>query len=182
LNHEVASMNAHRFRASSRLLAATCFGAALAHSASAAPLPAQDPCTLIPDSDLRRLLPAAQAGQRDRSSEPEGISRCVWKNANGLVQLKLELLVAREGRRADSGAAGQPKGASQRKLDRLGEGALVFYWPRDPKAGLTHELAGGVARRGKVDVQLQSDELAIQGAEPALRTLEALLESAVKRL
>lgn len=174
-------MNAHRSRACLRALAA-CIGAALAASAAAAPLPSQDPCKLIPDADLRRLLPAAQAGQRDRSSETVGISRCVWKNANGLVQLKLELLVAREGKRADSEVSGQPKGASQRRLDRLGDGALVFFWPRDPKAGLTRELAGGVARRGKVDVQLQSDELAIQGAEPALRTLEALLESAVKRL
>jgi uncharacterized membrane protein len=165
-----------------RALAAACIGAALAASAGAAELPAQDPCKLIPEADLRRLLPAAQAGQRDRISEPEGISSCVWRNANGLVQLKLELRVAREEKRAGSAGAGQPKGASQRKLDRLGEGAHVFFWPRDPKIGLTRELAGGAARRGKVDVQMMSDELAIQGAEPALRTLEALLDIAVKRL
>jgi hypothetical protein len=175
-------MNASKSTLCSRALAAACIGAALAASAAAAELPAQDPCKLIPEADLRRLLPAAQAGQRDRISESVGVSSCVWRNANGLVQLKLELRVAREDRRANSAGAGQPKGASQRKLDRLGEGAQVFFWPRDPKMGLTRDLAGGGARRGKVDMQLMSDELAIQGAEPALRTLEALLEVAVKRL
>jgi hypothetical protein len=138
-------------------------------------LPAQDPCTVIPAAQIKRLLPAAQAGQRDLLNDRDGIARCVWRNAKGLVQLKLELRAARDG--DTDGMAPLPTGATARRPSAAGEGAVVFFLPSDPKTGLRRNLAAGQARYGKVKVSIESDELALQGAEPALGTLEALLKA-----
>jgi hypothetical protein len=138
-------------------------------------LPPQDPCAVVPAAQIKRLLPAAQAGQRDTSSEQEGVARCIWRNANGLVQLKLELRAAR----ADDGdrlPSPLPPGGAVRRPSAAGEGAIVFFLPSDPKLGLPRNLAAGQARHGKIKVSIESDELALQGAQPAVNTLEALLQ------
>jgi hypothetical protein len=136
-------------------------------------LPPHDPCAVVPAAQIKRLLPAALAGRRDHLNDQDGIARCVWRNADGLVQLKLELRAAREG----DASAPLPKAAAARRPSGAGEGAVVFFLPRDPKAGMPRDLAAGHARHGKVVVSVESDELARQGAEPALGTLEALLRA-----
>jgi hypothetical protein len=140
-----------------------------------AALPPQDPCTVIGAAQIKRLLPAAQAGQRDHLNDRDGIARCVWKSAAGLVQLKLELRAARDDD-ADR-MPPLPAGGAVRRPGGAGEGAIVFFMPADPKTGLQRNLAAGQARRGKVKVSIESDELALQGAQPALGALQALLEA-----
>jgi hypothetical protein len=138
-------------------------------------LPPQDPCAVVPPAQIRRLLPAAHAGQRDHLNDQDGIARCVWKNAQGLVQLKVELRAARDD--DTDRMPPLPKGGAVRRPSAAGEDAVVFFLPSDPKAGLRRNLAAGQARHGKVKVSIESDELALQGAEPALGTLEALLKA-----
>jgi hypothetical protein len=136
-------------------------------------LPPQEPCAVVPAAQIQRLLPAAQRGERDHLNDEDGIARCVWRNAAGLMQLKLELRAVRDG----DAAPALPKQAASRRPGAAGEGAIVFFVPRDPKAGLQRDLAAGQARHGKVIVSIESDELARQGPEPALGTLEALLKA-----
>jgi hypothetical protein len=144
-------------------------------------LPTQDPCALLTTAEVRAAVKGASAGQRDHFNEEHGIARCVWKSANGAPLLKIELAGVRAGRPIEDMARGRPPGAQVRKLG-IGEGGIAYYLPRDPKVGLTRDMATAGTRSGKVEISLSSDELARHGAAPALDALEALLKQAVARL
>lgn len=56
---------------------------------TAAPMNARDtdPCALLPQSDVRRVYPDAQAGVPDLTLAKDGIVRCTWKHAAGTLFL-----------------------------------------------------------------------------------------------
>ncbi|GAB6195281.1 DUF3558 family protein [Lysobacter xanthus] len=81
-----------------------------------APATSMDPCAILDLSDVRQVLPDAQAGVRDRGDEANGVMLCNWTGAGGRVSLQLH----------DS-----PQGAIVREVQELALGLVDL---KNPKA------------------------------------------------
>jgi hypothetical protein len=99
-----------------------------------AKLPRQDPCSVLTDADVRKVIPDARPGRRARPErESNGVAVCRWDTDRGR-HLTLYLEAAQP-----SGERESPDGDSlpgYRKLTGIGDEAGALVMRRDDKSGM----------------------------------------------
>ena len=148
------------------------------------PLPPGDPCSVIPLSDIKKLLPKVTKAARDSSLEHIGIVRCVWSGKDGvilgLVQSSLEpdsaLTEARSTAQGfvDLTKPGSVKNVRMEAFPGIGIDNAAFVEFLDPKRSIVGNVAALFLANGKVNLMLMTSD--IQGLDRAavLKSLQEL--------
>jgi hypothetical protein len=155
-------------------------------------LPAGDPCTVLPLSEVQKAFPGAKAGERSRRLEEYGTTECGWKGPNGQVVLAAQESynsgTAKEDVQGMAMGFTDPLKPQSRRNVRvetfpsLGSEAAAFVEQADPKRGILSDGAILSLRRGQHTVWLMSSELPRRDRAAALKAFEELGRVAAKRL
>jgi hypothetical protein len=194
MEHKETLMRIESKRACSVLAAfalACAFGSALAQ-AGKHKLPAGDPCTVVPLSEVQKAFPGVKAGVRNRRLEEYGSTQCAWSDSRGQIVFAVQESYGSNS--AMEEAKGQatafldpmmsPPKANVRceKLSGIAPEAVAFVEPGDRKRGILGDGSLLVLRKGEHTLVLMSPELPKRDRAAALKVYEDLGRIAAKRL
>jgi hypothetical protein len=141
-------------------------------------LPRQDPCTLLTDADVRKVMKDAKPGQRARRLEDTGISMCEWRSDRGRhVTLYLETL----DRRGKPDGKGEPLSPEYRRVAGIGDEAAAMVMRRDDKQGRP-DLAVIGARKGPLAFRIEFNDIVQLSDDKAVDALRQLAMITAGRL
>jgi hypothetical protein len=157
-------------------------------SAQAPPL---DPCALLADDSVARVVPGSGQGTRDTADEGYGTYTCRWSGGPEPVVLQVfsagpgglphELRAASleivDIKRPDAGTL-----VRMERFDGIGDAAGAFVERADPARGIRRPYALLMVQRGNRLASLRIPSLATGDRAAALETLKGLAADLGKRL
>jgi hypothetical protein len=155
------------------------------------PATALDPCALLGLADVRKALPGAEDGVRDRGDEAHGIMLCSWSGPGGRIALQLHdappAAAAREIQERSIGLI-DPRNANAASAVRIevvtgvGDATLAVAEPVDDARGIRRADAIVVTQTGFRVVTISAPALAAGDRALALSTLAELARTATGNL
>jgi hypothetical protein len=155
-------------------------------------LPTGDPCQILPLADVRKVFPAAKAGERSRRLEKYGSTECAWKDGNGGVVIAVQESYSSGSAEEDVRGmiAGfvdplDPAARAAVRVERMagiGDEAAAFIERADPARKILSDGALLSTRRGEHTIWLMTDQLSSRDRAEALKSLGDLGRTAAKRL
>jgi hypothetical protein len=153
--------------------------------------PANDPCGLLTDVEVRKIFPNAARGSLDRRLESSGIVSCVWDHPGGrfiaqwftgeVAPVESEIRSRASGS-VDPTKRGARDNVRYETLTGVGDRAMAVVERADDQKGILSDMALLVVRRGARQVVFMSTQLAERDRDAALAALETLGRSAASRL
>jgi hypothetical protein len=150
-----------------------------------------NPCTLLADSDVRKVFPDAKTGQLDRSNEKYGILTCIWDHPGGRFSVQ-----------RSSHALGKWENESQGLIDGfidplnrkakgnvrfepladVGDRAVAIVERSDQARGVLSDIAQLVVQVSGRQVTLFSNQLPQRERPEAIGALDSLGRAVAQRL
>lgn len=152
--------------------------------------PTDDPCALVTDTEVRKVLGDSAAGKRDHKLDKYGIATCTWDASHNtfVVQIfKAKGSVAEELRSRMSGSVDplKPGAADRVKYETLagvGDETMLVAEKANAEQGVLADTAVLVTRRGERMAVLFTNPLVKGDRAASMKALETLGRSAAPRL